>query len=105
VGKQFSHEFKVYLLRSSVLPALVFCLIFSACFHFPCEAEKVSDSTSTNRQLTASVIWIECGAMGKDATWVTLHRTTDKPDRSQEVIFSAVEQTRRYRMPGSLAGR
>jgi len=32
--------------------------------------------------------------MSKDATWVTLHRTGEKYDRSEDIVFTAVQQNR-----------
>ena len=76
------------------LASLICCLVLSACSHFPCEAEKGTDTTSPNHQLTATVVYIGCGAIGKDATWVTLHRTGEKYDRSDDIVFEAVQQNR-----------
>jgi hypothetical protein len=74
---------------------VVACIaLLSACSHFPCDREKVSDTTSPNHQLTATLLYIECGAIGKDHTWVTLHETGKKYDRSNEIIFEAVQQNR-----------
>jgi hypothetical protein len=42
----------------------------------------------------ATVVYIGCGAIAKDATWVTLHRTGEKSDRSDDIVFSAVQQQR-----------
>ena len=72
--------------------ALILVCCLAACGRFPCEEEKISDATSPNRQLTATVIWIGCGAIAKDATWLTLHRTGEKYDRSDDVVFSTVQQ-------------
>src|SRR5260370_16487313 len=74
------------------LVSIVCCLVLSACSHFPCEGEKGADTTSPNQQLTATVVYIGCGAIGKDATWVTLHRTGEKYDRSDDIVFSTVQQ-------------
>jgi len=52
----------------------------------------VADKISPNHQLTATVVYIECGAMGKDATWVTLHRTGQKHDRSDDIVFTTVQE-------------
>jgi len=30
--------------------------------------------------------------MGKDATWVTLHRTGQKHDRSDDIVFTTVQE-------------
>jgi len=68
--------------------------MLSACSRFPCEGEKVSDQASPNRQLTATLVHIGCGAMGKDATWVTLHRPGEKYDRSDDIIFSTAQENR-----------
>jgi hypothetical protein len=73
---------------------IVCCLTLSACSHFPCEGEKGAEATSPNHQLTATVVHIGCGAISKDATWVTLHRTGEKYDRSEDIVFTAVQQNR-----------
>jgi hypothetical protein len=75
--------------------SIICCFLLSACSpHFPCEAEKGIETTSPNHQLTATVVYIGCGAMSKDATWVTLHRTGDKYDRSEDLVFTATQQNR-----------
>jgi hypothetical protein len=76
------------------LVSIVCCLVLSACSHFPCETEKGADTTSPNHQLTATVVYVGCGAISKDATRVTLHRTGEKYDRSDDIIFAAVQQNR-----------
>jgi len=73
---------------------IVCCLALSACSHFPCEGEKGSEATSPNHQLAATVVYIGCGAIGKDATWVTLHRAGEKYDRSDDIVFTAVQRNR-----------
>ncbi len=84
----------VLIQQHNAVLCIVCCLLLSGCSHFPCEGEKISDTISPNHQLTATVVYIGCGAMGKDATWVTLHRTADKYDRSNDIVFSAVQQNR-----------
>jgi hypothetical protein len=64
------------------------CITLTACSHFPCDQEKVSDVSSPNKQLTATVVKIGCGAITKDATWLTLHRTGEKYDRSDDIVLS-----------------
>ena len=54
----------------------------------------MSDTTSPNHQLTATVVYMGCGAMGKDATWVTLHRTGQKFDDADEIVFTAAQRSR-----------
>jgi hypothetical protein len=73
-----------------LLPIL--CCLLSACS--PCDKEKRLETASPNHQLTATVVYIGCGAMAKDATWVTLHRTGEKYDRSDDLVFTAVQQQR-----------
>src|SRR6266851_9768294 len=75
-----------------MLVCIVCCLTLAACSHFPCEGEKGVETTSPNHQLTATVVYIGCGAISKDATWVTLHRTGEKYDRSEDIVFSTVQQ-------------
>ncbi len=77
-----------------MLVCIVCCLTLAACSHFPCEGEKGVETTSPNHQLTATVVYIGCGAISKDATWVTLHRTGEKYDRSEDIVFTAVQQNR-----------
>jgi hypothetical protein len=77
-----------------MLACIVCCLALSACSHFPCEGEKGAEATSPNQQLTATVVYIGCGAISKDATWVTLHRTGEKYDRSEDIVLTAVQQNR-----------
>jgi hypothetical protein len=77
-----------------MLVCIVSCLALSACSHFPCEGEKGAEATSPNHQLTATVVYIGCGAISKDATWITLHRTGEKYDRSEDIVFTAVQQSR-----------
>ena len=77
-----------------MLVSIVCCLTLSACSHFPCESEKGAEATSPNHQLTATVVNVGCGAMSKDATWGTLHRTGEKYDRSEDIVFTAVQQNR-----------
>jgi hypothetical protein len=72
------------------LATIACCLALSACS--PCDREKGKDSTSPNHQLTATVIYTGCGAIAKDSTWVTLHRTGEKYDRSDGIVFTAVQQ-------------
>ena len=74
------------------LTAVMALSVLTGCSHFPCDAEKVSDTASPNHQLTATVVQIGCGAMAKDATWVTVHRTGEKHDRQDDIVFSVVEQ-------------
>ena len=69
---------------------LQMCLVLSACS--PCDKGKGTDVASPNHQLTATVVYIGCGALAKDATWVTLHRTDEKYDRSDDLVFTAVQQ-------------
>ena len=69
-------------------------LVLSGCSHFPCDGEKGAEATSPNHQLTATAVYIGCGALSKDATWVTLHRTGEKYDRSEDIVFTAVQQNR-----------
>ena len=77
------------------LVSIACCLVLSACSrHFPCEGEKGTEATSPNHQLTATVVYIGCGAMSKDATWVTLHSTGGKYDRSDDIVFTAVQKNR-----------
>jgi hypothetical protein len=76
-----------------MLVGIVSCLALSACSHFPCEGEKGTEATSPNHQLTATVVHISCGAISKDATWLTLHRTGEKYDRSEDIVFTAVQQS------------
>jgi len=47
---------------------------------------------SPSHQLTATVVRVGCGAMVKDATWVTLHRTGEKYDRTDDVVLTVVQQ-------------
>jgi hypothetical protein len=54
------------------------CALLSACS--PCYHEKESEMASPSHQLTATVVRVGCGAMAKDATWVTLYRTGEKND-------------------------
>ena len=35
---------------------------------------------------------VGCGAVAKDATWVTLHRTGDKNDGADDLVFAVVQQ-------------
>ncbi len=43
----------------------------------------------------ATVVYIGCGAIAKDATWVTLHRTGEKSDRSDVALsFQRWQQQR-----------
>lgn len=72
-----------------ILPILC-CLILFACS--PCDKEKGIEVVSPNHQLTATVVYVGCGAIAKDATWVTLHRTGEKYDRSDDLVFTAVQQ-------------
>jgi hypothetical protein len=44
--------------------------------------------------MTATVVYVGCGAIAKDATWVTLHRTGEKYDRSDDLVFTTVQQQR-----------
>src|SRR5258706_15692926 len=69
--------------------SIICCLALSGCSHFPCEGEKGPDRPSPNHQLTATVVYIGCGAISKDGTWVTLHRTGEKHDRSDDIVFTA----------------
>jgi len=77
-----------------IRPYSVLCcmalLVLSACSL--CDQERISDTTSPDGSLTATVVYIGCGAITKDATWVTLHRKGDKYDRSNEIVFSTVQQ-------------
>jgi hypothetical protein len=57
-----------------------------------CDEEKISDTASPDGRLVASVLWYGCGAMAKDATWVTLHRAGDKANRSEEQIYVAIQE-------------
>jgi hypothetical protein len=68
------------------------CLVLSACS--PCDQEKGTEVVSPNNRLTATVVYLGCGAIAKDATWLTLHRTGDKYDRSDDLVFTAVQQQR-----------
>ena len=72
----------------------VCCLLFLGCSHFPCEGEKGAETISPNQKLTATVVRIGCGAIGKDATWVTLHRTGERYDRSDDIVVTVVQQAR-----------
>ena len=72
--------------------SLTCCLVLAACSNFPCEGEKEAEATSPNHQLTATVVYIGCGAISKDATWVTLHRTGEKHDRSEDIVLTAVQR-------------
>ena len=60
----------------------------------PCDNEKGAEVVSPNHQLTATVVHVGCGAMAKDATWITLHRTGEKFDRSDDLVFTTVQQQR-----------
>jgi hypothetical protein len=71
---------------------VVYCILLSGCSGFACSHDKGMESTSADQTVTASVVEISCGAPAKDATWVTLHRTGDKYDRHDDVIFSAAQQ-------------
>jgi len=72
--------------------ALISLSALTGCSRFPCDAERVSDTASPNLRLTATVVQIGCGAMGKDATWVTVHRTGGKYDRADDIVFTVREQ-------------
>jgi hypothetical protein len=50
------------------------------------------EAASSDQAVTATVVYIRCGATSKNATWVTLHRTGDKYDRRDDIIFSVVQQ-------------
>ena len=77
---------------TKVLLPILCCLILSECS--PCVKEKGLETASPNHQLTATVVYIGCGAIAKDATWVTLHRTGEKYGRSDDLVFTAVQQQR-----------
>lgn len=68
------------------------CLFFFSCS--PCDQEKGQEIISPNKALTASIVYVGCGAIAKDATWVTLHGTGDKYDRKEDIVFTAVQQQR-----------
>ena len=69
---------------------LLVCALLSACS--PCDYEKASEAVSPSHQLTATVVRVGCGAVAKDATWVTLHRTGEKYDRADDLVLSVVQQ-------------
>ena len=71
---------------------IAYCALLTACSGFPCAHDKGMEATSSDQAVTATVVYIRCGAVAKDATWVTLHRTGDKFDRRDDMVFSAVQQ-------------
>ncbi len=79
-------------LIQKLLIVFVWLSALTGCSHFPCDAHKVSDAASPNHRLTATVVQVGCGAMAKDATWVTVHRTGQKYDDSNDIVFSVREQ-------------
>lgn len=68
------------------------CLALSGCS--PCDRMKEAEVASPNHEMTATIVYVGCGAIAKDATWVTLHRTDEKYDRSDDLVFTAVQQQR-----------
>jgi hypothetical protein len=50
-----------------LLASVVCCIALSACSHYPCDQEMQEDITSPNRKPTATVVYIGCGAIAKDA--------------------------------------
>ena len=77
---------------SKLAGIIAYCILLTACSGFACNHDKGMESTSADQTVTASVVEISCGASARDATWVTLHRTGDKYDRHDDVIFSATQQ-------------
>ena len=74
------------------LGIIAYCILLTGCSGFGCNHDKGMESTSADQSVTASVVEISCRAPVKNATWVTLHRTGDKYDRHDDVIFSATQQ-------------
>jgi hypothetical protein len=71
---------------------IAYCALLTGCSGFLCAHDKGMEATSSDQAVTATVVHIGCGAITKDATWVTLHRTGDKYDRRDDIIFSAVQE-------------